>query len=534
MTRPTLPVLMSMVAALALLGALLLHAARHHRGDASIVAIGGALRTQTALESLQRATSQLAASALALPRAPGGRLALPSPAALESALEEAAANHVSPGSLDRVRQWRERLASGTEATVRFDTARLNQQLRAEQQANAAVLDQLLEGRGVHVGLWSGFDAWLLLAGILLVSLPLAKFAMDAWRGRRLVRSADQAVESLQALMSAAPLAFLAWNATQGVVLWSNAAERMFGLAREDVLGAALPDALAAVGALQERALSATEPLVGVAVDLRDAEGNVLPTAVSISLLPTRGSAERTVAALIEDITPRRVQEARRLDAVRAQRDALVREVHHRIKNHLQGVAGLLRQHLSGKPLLQPLLEAASAQILTIAAVHGLQGELHGERLQLRALVTRIATSISGIMQVPIVLSESCVVLEQIEPIDEETVPIAMVLNELLMNAVKHRTWAGSDALVRVDAMREGEEFRIMVRNPGFLPPRFDLQRGIHVGTGLGLVKSLLPQRGAQMRIVEQDDGVVASLTLSPPDVVRLIADCATPCSEVPS
>ena len=56
----------------------------------------------------------------------------------------------------------------------------------------------------------------------------------------------------------------------------------------------------------------------------------------------------------------------------------VREAHHRIKNHLQGVAGLLRQHLGDKPLLQPLLESGhGAEVPTIAAVHYLHGELEG-------------------------------------------------------------------------------------------------------------------------------------------------------------
>ena len=52
--------------------------------------------------------------------------------------------------------------------------------------------------------------------------------------------------------------------------------------------------------------------------------------------------------------------------------------------------------MGDKPLLQPLLESATAQVLTIAAVHGLHGELEGGALDLLALLTRISSSISTV------------------------------------------------------------------------------------------------------------------------------------------
>ena len=121
-----------------------------------------------------------------------------------------------------------------------------------------------------------------------------------------------------------------------------------------------------------------------------------------------------------------------------QRYALIREVHHRIKNSLQGVAGLLRQHLGDKPLLRPLLESTSSQVYAIAAVRGLQGEASGAAINLRMLVARVAASVSGIMHEPIVLSERCASLGAYIVNEEESVAVAIVLNELMMNAAKHR------------------------------------------------------------------------------------------------
>ena len=57
-----------------------------------------------------------------------------------------------------------------------------------------------------------------------------------------------------------------------------------------------------------------------------------------------------LTGITEDITDRHMAEQARITQAEQQRDVLVREVHHRINNNLQGVIGLLRQrkqiHLS--------------------------------------------------------------------------------------------------------------------------------------------------------------------------------------------
>ncbi|MEZ5740485.1 MAG: histidine kinase dimerization/phosphoacceptor domain -containing protein [Burkholderiaceae bacterium] len=94
----------------------------------------------------------------------------------------------------------------------------------------------------------------------------------------------------------------------------------------------------------------------------------------------------------EDITEILMLEQRRLDDAFAQRETLVREVHHRIKNNLQGIAGLLEQTALDQPeLLRPVRILAS-RIQTIAQVHGLQ--IHpGRAIPLGELVEAIALSI---------------------------------------------------------------------------------------------------------------------------------------------
>ena len=369
---------------------------------------------------------------------------------------------------------------------------------------------------------SGNPTWYAGAVVLAVVVMTVAFGWQISRvvGERRHRArSDEALSSLRSLLAAAPLAFIAWDQERGVLLWSDSAARMFGLERDRALGQALPGFLSGLRDSVETALLSSGAAVALQVGLRNERDEFLHLSVSASRMASDMKDQSTIAVVIEDLTPHRVREARRLDALRAQRDALVREVHHRIKNHLQGVAGLLRQHLAGKPLLKPLLEAATAQVLTIAAVHGLQGETPGGALDLRSMVARIAASISGIMHVPIVLDETCAAMEGMFLSEEEAVPMAMVLNEILMNAVKHRVRGANDGLIRVSAQEKGEEISIRVANQGFLPPRFNFSLGTQVGTGLGLVRSLLPTQGVSLGIDEEGEMVVATLTVGPPHLV---------------
>lgn len=341
------------------------------------------------------------------------------------------------------------------------------------------------------------------AGIALAALCLA-WAV-ARRGRR--RALRDMLAVLDAVSRGALLATIAWHPRAGVLLWSEGAQRLLGLAAAQAMGRPLPDWLSALQRL------GPDEAQRHAMLLQRADGTGLKAAVSWQDAPGQPGVR---IATIEDLSTFR-SDAEWQEASRVQRDALIREVHHRIKNSLQGVAGLLRQHLSDKPLLRPLLESASSQVYAIAAVHGLQGEASGGAINLRMLVARVAASVSGIMHEPIVLSERCAALGTYLVNEEESVAVAIVLNELVMNAAKHRV-RGTGA-ISVDAALHDDGVELRIRNAGFLPPNFDLAAGSNLGNGLALARSLLPRRGARIAVVEDGDHVRTSMTLLVPDVL---------------
>ena len=87
--------------------------------------------------------------------------------------------------------------------------------------------------------------------------------------------------------------------------------------------------------------------------------------------------------------------------VAAARHALFREVHHRVKNNLQGVVGLLRQLANMHGTLAPLLDKAISQLQAMAVVHGLHGRELRDGVILDGLVAEITKSVERTTGVPI-------------------------------------------------------------------------------------------------------------------------------------
>jgi two-component sensor histidine kinase len=100
--------------------------------------------------------------------------------------------------------------------------------------------------------------------------------------------------------------------------------------------------------------------------------------------------------------------------------------------------------------------------------------------------------------------------------ENEAVPLALVINELGTNAIKHRSRRDEAIRVAVTARPEGMEFSI--ENSGSLAPGFDFADIAASVSGLGLVKALLPRRGARLSIDSSGAAVVARLQLFPPAV----------------
>jgi len=166
-----------------------------------------------------------------------------------------------------------------------------------------------------------------------------------------------------------------------------------------------------------------------------------------------------------DVTEQRAAEQARLEAAITQRELLVKEVHHRIKNNLQGVAGLLQQIAARKPEVAGAISEVVGQVQAIAQVYGLQVGAGGP-LKLKAVLDAIAQSVQRTFNRPISLSAEGLHTQDWQLPEAESIPIALCLNELLTNAHKHGPGA-QPLRCRLQSSETGVS--IDIHSPGQLP-----------------------------------------------------------------
>jgi two-component sensor histidine kinase len=214
-------------------------------------------------------------------------------------------------------------------------------------------------------------------------------------------------------------------------------------------------------------------------------------------------------------------ETDRIRHERAQVQTLVREVHHRIKNHLQGVVGLLDEHASRLPAAAAFFTNATMQIRSIALAHGLQGHGTDAELHLCEIVPAVAQSVAATLDAATSVEILIDMDWSLRIADIDTVPLALIINELLVNSLKHRPPEHGNRPVRLQLLAQQGIGRLMLTCPGArLPEPFDFEQGVGLGTGLGLVKSLLPREGVALTFCNHPDGVCCEMTLRAPVVLR--------------
>ncbi len=216
---------------------------------------------------------------------------------------------------------------------------------------------------------------------------------------------------------------------------------------------------------------------------------------------------------LTDVTSNRLQEKERLFDESAHRSILVREVHHRIKNNLQGITGLLRRLSQKQPAIADDIDRAISQVHSISVVHGLQGLDISATVHLGDLIAAIAREIGELWQATVTLSigpewQQCIIVES------EAVPVALVLNELVLNAVKHADPKSGPVQITLQAGAQPKSVQVRILNAGQLTP--DMGRNGARHSGLQLVAALLPRDGALLTHEQLAQQILTTLELAPP------------------
>ncbi|HKE97341.1 MAG TPA: sensor histidine kinase [Actinomycetes bacterium] len=205
------------------------------------------------------------------------------------------------------------------------------------------------------------------------------------------------------------------------------------------------------------------------------------------------------------VLSREVTDLRRKDRLISLREATIREVHHRVKNNLQTVASLLRlqaRRMSDQPQAAAALEESVRRIAAIALVHEtLTEELEGAA-DMRDVARRVVRMLEGSLAREDVRIQ--LVADSVRVNAAVATPVAVVLNELVQNAVQHGLGEGPGTVNVTLRGGNGRPLVLEVTDDGggVPPPPAERERD---GLGLPLVKALIAdQLGGEFSLTARD------------------------------
>jgi two-component sensor histidine kinase len=221
--------------------------------------------------------------------------------------------------------------------------------------------------------------------------------------------------------------------------------------------------------------------------------------------PLYDSAGNLIGAvnLLVDITERKTAE-QRLKASLEEKEVLLKEIHHRVKNNLQVVSSLL--YLQSQKIEDPEVRALFAEsqnrICSMALAHE---QLYQSKsladISLREYVHSLVSHMRQVNMLPESRIECEVLVADVTVDIEKVVPCGLLIAELFSNAIKHAFPDGRRGMVRIEISSRQRDVKLSVADDGVgLPAGFDYR---HTQTlGLQLVCALVAQLDGDISLVD--------------------------------
>jgi two-component sensor histidine kinase len=302
---------------------------------------------------------------------------------------------------------------------------------------------------------------------------------------------DNALETdgvIRQLMDAVRDAMVLVDQAGDIVMINARAERMFGYQRQELVGQPVK---ALIPAPLHREGEGLE-FFGLRKD-----GEQFPAEIDFRPLEIKGV--RLTSSVIRDLSEQKPAEdlRRRLQ----EKDALLGEIHHRVKNNLQVVSSLLNLQANQlqDPAARGMFEATQSRIRSMALVHEQlykSGNFSGIDFAtyLRVLAADLLNSYrSNAEWVHVRVTADPTRLDL-----EIAIPCGMIVNELITNSLKHAFPDRAEGEIRIGFRAGGDQYSLSVDDDGVaLPPGLLARESDSMG--LRLVKLLARQLGSELQ-----------------------------------
>lgn len=209
-------------------------------------------------------------------------------------------------------------------------------------------------------------------------------------------------------------------------------------------------------------------------------------------------------------------EKKRSDQLVVDKEMLIKEIHHRVKNNLQVISSLLE--LQSETIEDDKAKAAvmegQSRVQSIALIHHkLYRADEMASVEFKSFVTDLYTQVESVFKKPNTEVEFKIIADETNISIDAAVPLGLIINELLTNTFKYAMGQNRKNIISI-ALGEGEResegvsknFKLVYRDNGpGLPVGYDLENSISFG--MKVIRLLTEQLGGNL-IFYNDNGSV--------------------------
>jgi PAS domain S-box-containing protein len=306
-------------------------------------------------------------------------------------------------------------------------------------------------------------------------------------------------ESYRELAESITDVFFAMDNDLTITHWNKASEYLTGVTARDAVGRSLTEVFPELlGNQAEEICSQVIQKRGPQSFLTEYSLGGARAIVEIRTYPTR----RGLSVFLEDIT-QRMNAEQQLKASLREKEALLKEIHHRVKNNLQIISSLLSlqsDHITNENAMEALRDSQN-RVRSMAMIHEQlysSGDL--AKIDFSQYIKDLAAQLFRTYSVQ---ARSIEVALDVEPVILEidrAIPCGMIINELVTNCLKHGFTGRTQGIITVTLHREeAGMIRFSVGDDGVgISPEVDIMNAPSLG--LKLVRTLTDQLRGQMAV----------------------------------
>jgi PAS domain S-box-containing protein len=209
----------------------------------------------------------------------------------------------------------------------------------------------------------------------------------------------------------------------------------------------------------------------------------------------------------QDITDRKLKEIRITNSLK-EKEILLSEIHHRVKNNLAIISGLLEMNLYQVENDETIdfVRNSQMRIQSMAKVHEkLYQSESFTHISYKEYIQELIQSIQSAMASEDFKPEIITDIEDVYLNINYAIPCGLILNELITNSWKHAFPGKKSGVIKVTISEENDHIKLSVVDNGVGLPE-NLNEAEHQTLGLNLIRILSQQIEAQLSLGNTENG----------------------------